>query len=83
MKISYNASADLIKPTRKEILTEEIQEVIKFLDSDNENLVFEYDDEETARKRRNSVATHSRKKDLEVKALLRGNKVIVIRKKEK
>ena len=82
MKISYNVDAELLKPTRKtkeNPLSEEMQAVKDFVDnSDQENIAFEYDDEDTARKRRNHIATYSKKFGFPVKALLRGNKVIVI-----
>lgn len=82
MKISYNVDAELLKPSRKTketLLSEEMQAVKDFVDnSDQENIAFEYEDEETARKRRNHIATYSKRLGLPVKALLRGNKVIVI-----
>lgn len=82
MKISYNVDAELLKPARKtkeSILSEEMQAVKEFVDnSDQDNIAFEYDDEDAARKRRNHIATYSKRLGLPVKALLRGNTVIVI-----
>ena len=81
MKISYNVDEELLKPVRKNKempLSEEMQAVVDFVDSDKENMVFEYDDEETARKRRNHIATHAHRRNLPVRALLRENKVVVV-----
>lgn len=82
MKISYNVDAELLKPARKTkeaSLSEEMVAVQEFVNnSDQDNIAFEYDDEDTARKRRNHVATYSKRLGLPVKALLRGNTVIVI-----
>lgn len=81
MTISYNADNDLIKPiSRKKNKTEEMIAIEKFLDSPNMNIVFEYDDADTARKKRNNISVHARKDKIAVKALLRGNKVVVLRK---
>lgn len=78
MKISYDVNDDLIKPVRKEVLSEEMQAVIDFVDSEKNNMVFEYDTEDEARKRRNHIATHARRKNLPVRALLRENKVVIL-----
>lgn len=82
MKISYNVDAELLKPIRKvreNSLSEEMQAVKEFIDnSDQDNIAFEYDDEDTAKKRRNHIATYSKRYGFPVKALLRKNTVIVI-----
>lgn len=83
MIISYNADADLIKPVRNmKNDSEEVTAIKDFLNSGNENIVFEYDEEDEARKKRNNIAVNARKKNLSIKALLRGKKVIVLRKSE-
>lgn len=81
MIISYNADNDLIKPiSRKKNKTEEMIAIEEFLNSPHANIVFEYDDADTARKKKNNISVHARKDKIAVKALLRGNKVIVLRK---
>lgn len=83
MKISYNADAAIIRPAHVAKKSEEMIAVAEFVDSANQNICFEYDDADTARKKRNNIATHARRDGLNVKALLRDNKVIVIRNKKK
>lgn len=80
MIISYNADKDLIKPIRKNVKSEEILAIEDFLNSNNENVVFDYDDEDLARRKRNNISVHIRKDKIPVRALLRGKKVIVLRK---
>jgi hypothetical protein len=81
MKISYNADASVIRPTHVAKKSEEILAIEEFINSDHENICFEYENAEEARKKRNNIATHARRDGLSVKALLRDNKVVVIRKK--
>lgn len=83
MKISYNADASIIRPAHTPKKSEEMIAIEEFLGSENQNICFEYDDEDTARKKRNNIATHARRDGLAVKALLRDNKVIVIRNEKK
>lgn len=80
MVVNYNVDADLIKPVRQPAKeTEEVALIREFLESDNTNISFTYEDEDAARKKRNNIATHCKKKDLPVKALLRKTSVIVIK----
>lgn len=83
MKITYNADASVIRPAHVAKKSEEILAIEEFVNSANDNICFEYDDPEEARKKRNNIATHARKLGLHVKALLRDNKVIVIRGEKK
>lgn len=83
MKISYNADASVVRPVHAPKKSEEMIAIEEFLGSENQNICFEYDDADTARKKRNNIATHARKAGLNVKALLRDNKVIVIRNEKK
>lgn len=83
MKISYNADAAIIRPAHVAKKSEEMIAIAEFIGSENQNICFEYDDVDTARKKRNNIATHARRDGLNVKALLRDNKVIVIRNKKK
>lgn len=83
MKISYNADASLVRPVHVSKKSEEMIAIEEFLGSENQNICFEYDDADTARKRRNNVATHARRAGLNVKALLRDNRVVVIRNEKK
>lgn len=83
MIISYNAEPDLIKPVRNTVKSEEVIAINEFLNSNNESIVFEYEEEDLARKKRNNIAVHARKDSIPVKAILRGKKVIVLRKVQK
>ena len=83
MKITYNADASVIRPAHVAKKSEEILAIEEFMNSEHENICFEYEDQEEARKKRNNIATHARKAGLDVKALLRDNKVIVIRNEKK
>lgn len=83
MKISYNADASVIRPVHAPKKSDEIIAIEEFVNSENQNICFEYDDEDAARKKRNNIATHARRDGLNIKALLRGNKVIVIRNEKK
>lgn len=83
MKITYNADASVIRPAHVAKKSEEILAIEEFIGSENDNICFEYDDAEEARKKRNNIATHARKAGLSIKALLRDNKVIVIRDEKK
>ena len=83
MKITYNADASVIRPAHVAKKSEEILAIEEFIGSENENICFEYDDLEEGRKKRNDIATRARKDGRGVKALLRDNKVIVIRNEKK
>lgn len=83
MKIFYNADASVVRPAHAPKKSEEMIAIEEFLGSDNQNICFEYDDADMARKKRNNIATHARKAGFNVKALLRDNKVIVIRNEKK
>ncbi len=82
MKISYNVDEELLKPVRKTKetpLSEEMQAIVEFVNnSDQDNIAFEYDSETDAKKRRNHIIAQTKKRNLPVKTLLRGNKVVVI-----
>lgn len=82
MTISYNVGADVIKPVRNRTKeSEEIIAVREFLESGNDNMSFTYEDINIARKKRNNVAVSCRKRGLPIKALLRGNSIIIVRAK--
>lgn len=83
MVISYNVDGSLIKATRSLKDSEEITAIRDFLESINESMCFTYDDLETARKKRNNIATSCRKKGIHVRVLLRENKIVIVRRPAK
>lgn len=83
MNISYNVPKEKVFPSRKLKMSEEIAAILDFAHTEDENIQFEYETEDQARKRRNNIAVNMRKRGLEFQALLRGNCVIVVRKPAK
>lgn len=83
MKITHNVDASMLRPIHVTKKSEEIIAIEEFIKSENENICFEYEDADTARKRRNNIAANARKEGLDVRAVLRENRVIVIRSEKK
>lgn len=78
MKVNYDVDTkDLVTPRATSRRSEEYLAIIDFLDSDHENIVFEYDEAKTARSRQGSLARIAKKENLPVKISAKGNKVIV------
>ena len=84
MVVNYNVDADLIKPVRNTPKDpEEVTIIREFIESENDNLSFTYDDPDTARKKRNNIAINCKKRGIKIRCLLRKNSVIVLRVNEK
>lgn len=83
MNINYDVPKEKVFPSRKLKMSEEIAAIMEFAETDHENIQFEYETEDLARRRRNNIAVNMRKRGLEFQALLRGNCVIVVKKPAK
>ena len=80
MVVNYNVDPELTKPTRRQPEeSEEIALIRDFLESENDNISFTYDNEDAARKKRNNIALRAKDRGLQIKAMHRGTSVIVVR----
>ena len=83
MEVSYNVEEKALKRAEKKMKdSEEITSIRKFLNSENQNMVFTYDDADTARKKRNNLLFGCKRRNLKVKTLLRGNSIIILKKND-
>ena len=78
MKVNYDVDTnEIITKRTTSRRSEEYQAIMAFLDSDHENMTFEYDDAKTARSRQGSLARMAKAENLPVKISSRNNTVIV------
>lgn len=64
-------------------LSKEIQAILDFLETDNENMVFTYENTDIAKKKADSIRVTVKRKEIPINILKKNNQIFIERKPDK